>query len=449
MKKLMFLAATLAVALVGCKEPEAPEAIAPIFPDGIQVVEEVLTASPLGHTADDETPLTVAIEAEGSWKVEAVEDYEWISVIPESGEGNATITFVIEDNESGQDRLAEFEVFESFTATNAEAVNTGEDTTKDIRTYSIIINQVKKESNLGDGTLAFLQAIVEGKMLGAATPNVDNWYVVDETFPSITMSMFEGGKMEIVAINGKDLIDWPEVLDLPELTDVRVRDSQMQGKMLPQEWNSPKLKYITVAVCGLTGPIPEGLASSTAVCTHFLLDQNDFYGALPHFWASGTNGGSGVCEGIILANVGNRKEAPEEGFENNDNDGLGYMVPATCDVRLNHLTENGDRNNSAEFGFVDNDGTAIKLGGVFQGNYIGFEKGWGQERYEAYDPDAVIGDKEIWSNYRAQSAAGGWAYYYSNLGFVNADGSLMYYGVPQIMMEWDQSAADAYTASCK
>jgi hypothetical protein len=298
---------------------------------------------------------------------------------------------------------------------------------------------------IGEGTEAFLKAIVDGSMLGDQTPTVDDWKHLDETFPGITIADVNG-KLEVTSISGAAFTDMPTTMDLPELTFISLRGTTgLNGKKLPANWNTPKLTYLNMSVCGLVGSIPAGLAN-TPECTQYYLDQNNLSGALPHFWASGVNGGSGKAEIFILANVNNRNSTPEEGFKNNDNDGLGYMIPATFDSKLNYLNGAGERENTPEHGFTQSDGTAVKVGGVFQGNYVGFEKGWGQERYVAYGNGAV-NDKATWSNYRAHSAKGGWAWYYSNLGYVNADETTMYFGVPQQMYDWDQAAADAFTAS--
>ena len=445
MKKLMYLAAMAAFALASCQPAPEPEPIAPIFPDAPKAAEETLDALPDG--TDAENTLTLAIEAEGAWKIEAAEEYDWITVTPVSGEGNATLTFEVAANETDKARLAEFDVKETLVATNADLVDNGEATTKDVKTYSIIVNQVKKESNVNPGSLAFLKAIVEGQLLGADTPAVDNWYAVDESFPGITLDAFDQGKLEVVSIwNASSLCGFPEVMDLPELTGIYLREvAGLNGKELPKVWNTPNLTYCNISVCKMTGSLPEGLGSTTPKCAQFLFDQNHFYGALPHVWASGCNGGTGVAEIFILANVNNRNSVPAEDFLNNDNDGFGYMIPATFDSKLNYLNDAGERENNADHGYAQTDGTAVKVGGVFQGNYIGFEKGWGQERYVKFGNGAAE-DKATWNIYRAHCADGGWAWYYSNLGYVNADGTTMYFGVPQEMMDWDQAAADAYTA---
>ena len=444
----MYLAAMAAFALASCKPAPEPEPIGPEWGELPKAVEETLTALPDG--TDAENTLTLAIEAEGAWKIEAAEEYDWITVTPVSGEGNATLTFEVVANETDKDRLAEFDVKETFVATNAELVDNGEATEKDVKTYSIVVNQVKKESNVNPGSLAFLKAIVEGKLLGDDTPTVANWYAVEEYFPGITLDAFDQGKLEIIKIDGAPLHGWPEVMDLPELTRIQLRGTAtLEGKELPKVWNTPNLTYLNLSVCKMTGSLPEGLGSTTAKCAEFMLDQNNFYGALPHFWASGVNGGSGKAEVLILANVYNMGSDPGDGFVNNDNDGFGYMIPATFDSKLNVLDENGGRVNTPENGFQQGDGTAVKVGGVFQKNYIGFEKGWGQERYVAFG-GGTADDIATWSNYRCHCAAGGWAWYYSNLGMVGADGEVSHFiAVPQVMMDWDQAAADAYTAEAK
>ena len=451
MKKLMYLAAMAAFALASC-EP-APEPVKPVAPEfeKVEAVEETLTANPEGNPAEAEDAtllLTLDIEAEGAWKIEAYEEYDWIEVTPESGEGSATLTFVVAANETDKERLAEFEVKETITATNADLVNTEDPTTKEVKTYAITVSQAKKESNVADTSLAFLKALVEGNMLGESTPVVDNWYVVDETFPGINLDYDGDNKLAIKNIDGTPLTDFPEVLDLPELEYIKIsNNAALAGKHLPKVWNTPKAVEICINHSKLSGTIPAGLAETTPNLQILYLNNNHMYGALPHTWACGANGGAAKAEILMLAEINNRNSTPEEGFKNGQSDGLGYMIPATFDCRKNYKKEDGTYDNGAgrdQGLYRQGDKCAVKTGGVFQGNYIGYEKGWGQDRYVEFG-GGTADDTATWSIWRAISSKGGWAWYYSNLGYVNEDETTMYWGVPQVMLDWDQAAADAYT----
>ncbi len=448
MKKLFYLAAMAAFALASCEPAPVPEPIAPIFPDAPKAEEVTLTASPEGNPAEAEDAallLTMEIEAEGAWKIEAFEEYDWITVTPESGEGNATLLFVVAGNETDKDRIAEFEVKETLVATNADLVDNGEATEKDVKTYSILVNQVKKESNMADGALAFLKAIVEGNMMGESTPVVDNWYVVDEAFPGITFEGVDGGKMDIVRIDGVPFTDLPAVMNLPILNHFAINNNQnLAGKVLPAEWNTPELVYCNFAACGLTGTIPAGFAETTPKMHTAFINTNYFYGAWPHTWAAGVNGGSGILECFISANINNKAAANQEKLpifqddKGSENDGMGYMVPATLDVKLNKYNNDDPNQGHAN---PSRDLTQMKLGGVFTLQYVGFEKGWGQERYVKYG-EGTADDKATWNIHRL--LVDEWAWYFSNMGHTD-----LCMPIPQVMMDWDQAAADAYTAEAK
>ena len=444
MKKLFYLAAAAAFALASCQPAEEPEKIGPNFPAAPGPIEETLQANPEGNPAEAEDAtliLSFDIEAEGAWKIEAVEEYDWITVSPTEGEGMGTVVFVTEGNESGKDRIAEFEVKETIEATNAEEVTNGEATTKDVKTYTIIVNQAKKVSNVADGSLAFLQAIVEGNMLGEDTPTVATWYNVTETFPGIALNPFDGGKLEIVGIDGTPFTDLPAVMNLPELTTSNINNQHgLEGKELPKEWNTPKLEYCNIAACGLTGVLPDGFASSTPKLQTVYFNGNNLYGALPHFWAAGANGGTGILECLIgTANKNNVSVDTELPLvHEGQNPGMGYMVPATCDVKLNKWTNDDPAQGHAN---PSRDLTQIKLGGCTELNYVGFEAGWGQERYVKYG-NGLTDDLNTWNDHRL--LVDEWASYFSNLGYTD-----MAVTVPHVMMTWDQAAADAYTNEAK
>lgn len=276
---------------------------------------------------------------------------------------------------------------------------------------------------MDDYTLSIRQCrrlYVEGNMLGDQTPTITNWKAVPaDAFPGITLEVPEGssdGLMCVTRIYNPPFTDLPTTLDLPELTWFDLEDHRgtedptarpLYGKKLPTTWNTPKLTYINTAFASLTGTIPQGLAESP-VLNQIYIDGCDYYGALPHDWASTT------LE-VFIANQGNEK--------------LGYMVPAQLDVILNQYDGGGNLINQC------NDRTQFKLmnGG---NNFIGFEEGWGQERYEKYDNDAEVGNLTVWSDHRLLQDD--WAWYFSDIA-----------SVPKEMKVWNQADADAYTASCE
>ena len=438
MKKLVYIAALAALALVACQNEPDKQPIGPHFcpPSGI---EETLTANPIGHPAESANEaqlLTMYFEADGAWRVEAFEQYDWISVSPTSGEGNSTLTFAVTPNESNKKRLAEFEILETFYPVNAADFD--EPISKDIRTYNILVVQDIIVSNVAEGSLNFLHAIVSGNMLGDATPKVDNWANVDAIFTGFTFEAMADGKLEIISIDHAPFVDMPAVMNLPELTNFNISDQpELKGKMLPAEWNTPLLTYCNIAGCGLTGPLPEGFASTTPKLQTVFFNGNNIYGALPHTWAAGANGGTGVLECLIGTgnknNVGASATLPIVHLE--DNPYMGYMVPATCDVKLNRW-----KNDNPELGHNNpsRDKTQMKLGGCTEQNYVGFEKGWGQERYVRYGGGAAS-DLATWSDHRLLCDE--WESYFSNLGYPD-----MAETVPHVMKDWDQAAADAWTA---
>jgi hypothetical protein len=91
----------------------------------------------------------------------------------------------------------------------------------------------------------------------------------------------------------------------------------------------------------------------------------------------------------------------------------------------------------------------MKLGGAFTLQYVGFEKGWGQARYEKYDENAVVGDTSVWSDKRLLVGNGddnSWAWYFSNMGY---EGEIYQEDIPRVMLDWNQDDADAFTAWAK
>ena len=452
MKKLLnyLLLAMSALAIAfACEKPKPepepePEPVKPP-----KMVNAELTVPPTGGPGVYEIKVAQDWTTD-SWTIAPAEDVDWISVSPKSGKGDREVDFQAEANTTSKARSVSF------------YVKAGE-----YDVVEIFISQAKQESNVNDSDLEFLKALVEGKMLGDATPVVNDWFNVPTgDFPGIAMEE-KDGKFFITQFDGTPFTGFPEKMHLPELARIYQRGTAgLNGVRLPKDWDTPKLEYCNMSVCGLTGPIPDGLAASSKL-NQLYLDQNKLFGALPHTWTSK------VLEVVILCNVNNKSVKAELPQKTEDNAGLGYMVPASLDVVLNK-----DRQ-------FQNDKTQMKLGGVFDGNYIGFEEGWGQERYERYDPNAKIGDKVTWSDYRflrgaqyqtssvnaegnieyathegqinviANGAITGqaprdndldvWAWYFSNMGydiqFANP--------IPKVLLKWNQADANAYTAKCE
>lgn len=419
--------ATLSLGLSACNDPvEENTETEAVYPT-IRVIEESIDIIPSGN-ADE--PTTFNIEAEGTWTIEALDEYDWIEITPATGEGNATLNFVASINETGKERSAEFLVKESFAPINADKLGSAAQN-KEIVTYEFFITQNKLESNLGEGTYEFIHAIVEGKMLGENTPTVDNWFNVDEQFAGITMNNVDG-KLKIISLSGSGFTGLPEVMNLPELTTISCRGAQMNCE-LPQEWNTPRLTYLNMAVCGLYGLIPEGLASTTPNLVQIFLDQNNLYGALPHEWAAGIN----TLEVAILNNHANKDKGTKY-YDSKDNSALGYLVPRTLDVRMNTIGEDGSNLNGSDGSHQQGDYTQLKLGGVFEGNFEGYEAGWGQHRVIAA---GYTDDEYTWNISRTlwDSPAG-----HSNMGY---EGRMQ--AIPAQMMTWDEAAADEWSAKAK
>lgn len=421
MKKTFFATAVMTVlslVAVSCDKSEKPVDEKPVEPgpEAPELVSKEMTAAPDG----DKLTYRVLVEDDWfteEWKIEPEDDYDWITVDPQEGEGDTELTFEAEPNESGKLRSATF------------YVKVG-----DFDAVEIFISQTKMESNVNATDLEFLKAIVEGRMLGDDTPVVEDWYNVDPgQFRGINMEE-KDGKYYVVALDGVPLIDFPEKMDLPELQFINMREQNLNGKRLPKEWNTPKLWKVNLSVCGLVGPIPEGFGA-TPLLAEVYMDQNNLFGALPHNWTT-------TClEVFIIANVNNKEAGTEMPCGTQDNAKLGYLIPKGLDVIMNQ-----DRK-------VQGDKTQIKVGGATECTFLGFEKGWGQARYEKFDPAAVKGDTSVWSDFRllCGSSAEGfdveldqWAWYFSNLGYPG-----MAETIPHVMLDWDQAAADAYTAKCE
>ena len=384
--------------------------------------EVTLQVGPEGSTT-----LTTDVEAYADWTVSPDENYKWISVSPESGsKGKTTLTFAVaaNDAEGAKERTATFAVFQG------EAC-----------IYDIAVVQASPEGKVHEGDLEFLQAIVAGKLLGEDTPNITDWVTTPDeeltAFPGITFD-YDEGKITVVAI-GEDapFVAFPEELNLPNVARIRQNNnSKLKGTLFPKVWNTPKLRHIALSHTKMTGSIPQGFADSP-VLAEVYFDDTDFYGALPHVWASK------VIEVMLLGSTNNTTFKGENPYDGDTEcPYLGYIVPASLDVILNtERTAQGDR-------------TQMKVGGVKEGHWLGFEKGWGQVRYELFDPDAVKGDKTVWSDWRLLIGkivdgddTNTWASGFSNMGYAAESGYKTY--IPKEMLDWDQSVADAFSAAAK
>ena len=386
--------------------------------------EVTLTVGPAGSTT-----LTTDIEAYADWTVSADANYKWISVSPTSGsKGRSTLTFAVQANsdEGAKERTATYAVFQGKACI-----------------YDIMVVQASPDPKVAEGDLQFLQAIVAGKLLGENTPNITDWITSEDAeltaFPGIVFGNDDNGKICVLEITeDAPFTAFPEVVNLPNVERIRQNNNaQLAGTLFPKEWNTPKLKHIALSHTKMTGPICDGFAASP-VLAEIYFDDTDFYGALPHIWASK------VLEVALISTARNVSWDPSIDPYEGDTECpyLGYIVPATLDVILN-----SERT-------AQTDKTQMKVGGVKEGHWLGFEKGWGQVRYELFDENAEKGNKEIWSDWRLLIGkimdgddTNTWAWYFSSMGYSAEAGYRTY--IPKKMLDWDQTVADQFTAAAK
>lgn len=424
---VLAIAFLTAVSCNNKQDPDKPDD--PSKPDpGPEVVvpdkqELTLTVGPGGSTS-----LTTDIEAFADWTVSADENYKWISVSPTSGsKGKSTLTFAVAANteEGAKERSASFAVFQG----------------KDV-IYDILVVQASPESKVAEGDLQFLQAIVDGKLLGEETPNITDWVTAEDgeltAFPGLVFGNDDNGKITVVEITeDAPFVAFPEVMRLPNVERIRQNNnSKLAGTLFPKEWDTPKLRHIALSHTKMTGTICDGFAASPVIAEIYF-DDTDFYGALPHIWASK------VMEVALISTARNGTFTGENPYEGDTEcPYLGYIVPATLDVILNsERTAQGDK-------------TQMKVGGVKEHHWLGFEKGWGQVRYELFDENAEKGNKEIWSDWRLLIGkiidgddTNTWAWYFSSMGY-SADAGYKDF-IPKKMLDWDQAEADRFTAAAK
>lgn len=441
---MMAAVVALSILAASCSDDSPKEEQEPVEEEKApRLVEASLTLDP----TQGETIYKLVAASDWSvpdWTIYSDDGPNWVSVTPMSGQGDQELTIAYDANETGKARSTTFYV----KVGKYDAVE-------------IFLSQSKLESNVNESDLEFLKAVVDGNMLvwyddsnNPQYPKVESWFNVDPgQFPGVGMEE-KDGKLFITTFDGAPFVDFPERMNLPELSFINMRGQNLNGKRLPKEWNTPKLTYVNLSVCGLVGPIPEGFASTTPLLNQIYMDQNHLWGALPHVWASkvlevALFANQNNCsrwkkdaDGNILIDANGNKIEKEYPYTTGlDNEGLGYLVPAGLDVILNQSRQ------------AQSDRTQMKLGGALMGNFEGFEEGWGQARYERYDPGAKTGDVAVWSDYRllaGRDLSGDeldtWAWYFSNMGYPGEDWAIT---VPHKMVKWNQTDADAYTAACE
>ena len=401
---------------------------------------EELSATPVGDT------LTFEITADAAWTVATEDECDWITVTPASGAaGDATLEFIVVPNTSGRDRSVSFFV----SAAETETHKAGE-------IYEIFIAQVKMEYAVAEKDMAFLQWMVDNKVYGDATPSPDWFDFNPEGFVGISFGTDVNGKYTVAAIDYRSgdeqpssalFNSFPPTMELPDLEYIYINCTSdggdantmaewvkcaLRGSEFPTTWDCPKLRQVHLECVGLQGTIPASFAALPNL-TQLFIRACDIYGALPHDWTSG------LMQSIVIGFDGAKADCPN----------LGYIVPKTLDCILN-----SDRWNAEGTAPVHRDKVEYKLGGAPE-NWIGYENGWGQRRYELFDATAEKGNETKWSAHRKFSegpaeevAPGGirnphesdngwyidtWAWYF----FRN--------NVPETLAAWDQAAADAYT----
>ena len=348
---------------------------------------------------------------------------------------NANSTFTVTVNEH----------IETITLEANVTINSGV-----IKTINVAVEDVVDNgSTFEEGTKAFLEHIIATQGYGLTTPTTLKNFAPSQ-YPCINFAQDGSGSYYIREIyhygTGEAMFNsFPSTMSLPNLekiyinctpagSDVNTMTEWMKcslaGSEFPTTWNCPKLFQVHLECVGLQGVFSDSFAALPNLRQLFVRCC-DFYGALPQNWASGK------MEQITIGYGGS-----------NDCPNLGYLVPAELDVILNsEKPESPYARDKNEF----------KLGGK---GWTGFEVGWGQKRYEKFDPAAELGNLSTWSKYRGltegtaeENALGGirnplrsdnawfidsWAYYYTSIG-----------GVPTTMAVWNQADADAFTAAAK
>ena len=318
--------------------------------------------------------------------------------------------------------------------------------------HELIINQESQVQNVNPSDLEFIRALITEGLITYAdgsryklhadlqpenlgTSNLDGWlpgsgitiknidgtmYITRITVPTSVIPWQEEEAKKVV------LHGLPEVVDLPKLEYFNLWGHEtLAGSEMPKVWNTPELTYFNVGRTRMTGVIPDGLAASPKLA-QLWADGCDFYGALPHNWASDKleilHFGAVYYDGLGKT-VGSYD--------------LGYMVPASFNVVLpSQRVAQGDK---VHFYLSL---TLEKVNNTYE-NWLGYEYGWGQNRYVEFGggaaDDLTTFDKFRWPGYNPTNDENG-----NNAWTSGFDGWL-----PHKMLEWNQVEADAYTAQCK
>lgn len=426
---------------------KSPEIIDPVVDDQPEVEEplpgiftEYLVAPPKGDTLEFDLDLDV----EQEWEIVRSDSSDWVTLDITTGKGPELLAFVVSTNYEDQERAIAFSVM-----VEQEEV------------LKIVLSQPKRKFPIHDGDMEFLKHIVDTKGYGDNTPEITDWYDFNgEGFPYILFDTDTEGRFYIreISFRGSStdpsenfFSSFPSTVNLQNCESIYVNctndgtepstmtgwvKSSLRGSEFPTEWNCPKLWRLHLECVGMQGVISPSLAA-LPVLEQLFIRCCDVYGALPHDWASPV-----LCN-LIIGYGGSGSDCPN----------MGYLVPAQFDIILNSsltLTA-GERRR---------DKGGIHLAGSYA-NWLGYEEGWGQERYEKFDPDAQIGNLSEWSSYRgltsednpSQVEAGGlrnptgsdnswyidsWPWYYQRMS-----------NQPKEMLRWSQSDADAYTEEAR
>lgn len=315
---------------------------------------------------------------------------------------------------------------------------------------------VDNGSTFEEGTKAFLEHIIATEGYGLSTPTTLKNFAPAQ-YPGINFAQDGSGAYYIREIyyfgTGTGIFSsFPSTINLPNCEQIYINCTDdgtdaatmadwmkcsLKGSELPTTWNCPKMWRVHLECTGMTGVISDSFAALPNLAVIFFR-CNDFYGALPHNWASTK------FERIGFTYNGASADSPN----------LGYVLPASLDVILNSEKPNPPR---------EGDLNMIQIcGSLNAANWVGFEKGWGQKRYVKFG-GGTQDDLDTWSDYRmltegsADEIAPGGLRNPNNATdpkFIDSWGAgawwlNRYEAIPKVMVEWNQADADAYTAAAK
>jgi len=313
---------------------------------------------------------------------------------------------------------------------------------------------VDNGSTFEEGTKAFLEHIITTQGYGLSTPTTLKNFAPAQ-YPGINFAQDGSGAYYIESIyhwgDGLTIFSsFPSEVNLPNCTSIFIRCNDsgenvdaikasniaLKGSELPTTWNCPKMWRVHLECTGMTGVISDSFAALPNLAVIFFR-CNDFYGALPHDWATNK------LERISLAYNGSSTDSPN----------LGYILPASLDVVLN--------SEKSKDPVYEGDFNMIQVGHANNmANWLGYEEGWGQKRYVKFG-GGTENDLATWSSYRTLTA--GTAEETANGGIRNPNGEtegkyIDSWGswwhfccgcIPEAMVKWNQADADAYTAAAK